>query len=668
MTRTLLCVGLVLMLVAPSFAAKNPAETVPFDHWAYDAVQKLVESGIIVGYPDGTFRGERTMTRYEFAMAISRLLDLIPAAKPGDTTLGSTRPQTGATGPVGPVGQTGPMGPQGAAGTAGPAGPRGERGSAGPAGAGGPAGAAGPAGPPGPPGPAGPPGPRGERGPVGPTGPKGDMGPAGPAGAGVQGPAGPAGPAGVNGPAGPAGPAGPQGVAGVAGPAGVKGDKGDAPSPDEVRAICKKLLDEFSDDIKAIRDDVDALEDNVYDLSDRVAYLEEAAKGPKAFGFIDYRIGYDGDSVQAGNEFDNMTAKVGIEGKVTNDLFARVALKTRDTSDAGREWFNSTLETGSYTGAAVDGYSAGDIWLDEAYVKFPTKSLLHADWTLGRQFVSEGLGLLINNERKSLQGIRGQFNNVYGTNLNYDVFAGGSDYSFLTADRPGTTDGYLAMALSYAKPSWKLTGQYLHDGYGDEQGWAGTFWAKFWGRELYAEVAKQLRWRDGVNADTEDFSTPTAIMAMLDVFKGKNWALRGFYSDVDATYDVWNSTTNPYYENYSGNEPLAIPWQRWLDRPLAMTNVQAVGGQLELKLGKPTVELAYYDLQANSSYWNESPYAGVSGMGSEIPYDKLFSVKLSQEVADGVNLGLTYALQTANDSYSSLDQQNMLAAQVTVGF
>lgn len=244
MTKLLLSVVIAVAVVSPCFAQDNPAETVPFDHWAYDAVQTLVDQGIIIGYPDGTFRGDRAMTRYEFAMAISRLLDIIPTA-------------TGV----------GPAGPAGAAGVAGPAGP------AGPAG-----------GPAGPAGPAGPVGPRGERGPVGPTGPKGDMGPAGPAGPG--GVAGVAGPAGARGAAGPAGPVGP------AGAAGAKGDKGDAPTPDEVRAICKKLIDEFADDIKALRDDVDAIQDDVYDLSDRVSYLEEQAKRPKAFGVIDYRIGY----------------------------------------------------------------------------------------------------------------------------------------------------------------------------------------------------------------------------------------------------------------------------------------------------------------------------------------------------------------------------------------
>ena len=80
MSKTLLAVCLTLALVAialPALAASNPAETVPFDHWAYDAVQKLVDQGIIIGYPDGTFRGNRAMTRYEFAMAISRLLDCV---------------------------------------------------------------------------------------------------------------------------------------------------------------------------------------------------------------------------------------------------------------------------------------------------------------------------------------------------------------------------------------------------------------------------------------------------------------------------------------------------------------------------------------------------------------------------------------------------------------
>ena len=43
---------------------------VPANHWAYEAVAKLAGNGIIKGYPDGTFKGDRSMTRYEFAMML----------------------------------------------------------------------------------------------------------------------------------------------------------------------------------------------------------------------------------------------------------------------------------------------------------------------------------------------------------------------------------------------------------------------------------------------------------------------------------------------------------------------------------------------------------------------------------------------------------------------
>jgi len=47
---------------------------VPSGHWAEDAVQRLVDSGLIEGYPDGTFKGDRPMTRYEYAMVVDRMM------------------------------------------------------------------------------------------------------------------------------------------------------------------------------------------------------------------------------------------------------------------------------------------------------------------------------------------------------------------------------------------------------------------------------------------------------------------------------------------------------------------------------------------------------------------------------------------------------------------
>ena len=62
----------VLALVSPAFA--QPFADTPTNHWAYDAIAELAAKGLIEGYPDGTFKGDRAMTRYEMAMVVARLL------------------------------------------------------------------------------------------------------------------------------------------------------------------------------------------------------------------------------------------------------------------------------------------------------------------------------------------------------------------------------------------------------------------------------------------------------------------------------------------------------------------------------------------------------------------------------------------------------------------
>jgi len=60
-----------------SFAKAGTLMDVPEGHWAADAVQRLVDLGLIAGYPDGTFGGNRPMTRYEYAMVVDRLVKYI---------------------------------------------------------------------------------------------------------------------------------------------------------------------------------------------------------------------------------------------------------------------------------------------------------------------------------------------------------------------------------------------------------------------------------------------------------------------------------------------------------------------------------------------------------------------------------------------------------------
>jgi len=74
---SMLMLGFPAISMAQGGAAGGNFADVPADHWAYQAVDTLQKAGIVIGYPDGTYGGKRAMTRYEFAVAIARLLPLI---------------------------------------------------------------------------------------------------------------------------------------------------------------------------------------------------------------------------------------------------------------------------------------------------------------------------------------------------------------------------------------------------------------------------------------------------------------------------------------------------------------------------------------------------------------------------------------------------------------
>ena len=67
---------LVNKLVGPEQQIENTVmfPDVPENHWAYQYVEDLQKQGIIEGYPDGLFKGGRSMTRYEFAAMLDRAL------------------------------------------------------------------------------------------------------------------------------------------------------------------------------------------------------------------------------------------------------------------------------------------------------------------------------------------------------------------------------------------------------------------------------------------------------------------------------------------------------------------------------------------------------------------------------------------------------------------
>ena len=69
-----LSAALVVGAASTTFAAANPFSDVPRDHWAYDAVTQLAADGVVEGYGDGTYRGDRSITRYEMAQMVAKAM------------------------------------------------------------------------------------------------------------------------------------------------------------------------------------------------------------------------------------------------------------------------------------------------------------------------------------------------------------------------------------------------------------------------------------------------------------------------------------------------------------------------------------------------------------------------------------------------------------------
>jgi len=74
-----LTAALVVGAASTTFAATNPFADVPADHWAYDAVSQLAADGVIDGYGDGTFKGDRSITRYEMAQMVAKAMAKNPS-------------------------------------------------------------------------------------------------------------------------------------------------------------------------------------------------------------------------------------------------------------------------------------------------------------------------------------------------------------------------------------------------------------------------------------------------------------------------------------------------------------------------------------------------------------------------------------------------------------
>ena len=79
--------ALTAVMGGTAMAAEGGLADVPKDHWSYEAVNQLVKDGIIDGMPDGTYAGDRAISRYEMAVIVARATDKMEQANIADRAL-----------------------------------------------------------------------------------------------------------------------------------------------------------------------------------------------------------------------------------------------------------------------------------------------------------------------------------------------------------------------------------------------------------------------------------------------------------------------------------------------------------------------------------------------------------------------------------------------------
>jgi|GEM_PF-6721367 len=77
MRKLAVVMALVLLMAVASFARYPDVDP---EHWAYESVMNVTNAGLFEGYPDGTFKGNQAMTRYEYAMVVNRFLNYVDSA------------------------------------------------------------------------------------------------------------------------------------------------------------------------------------------------------------------------------------------------------------------------------------------------------------------------------------------------------------------------------------------------------------------------------------------------------------------------------------------------------------------------------------------------------------------------------------------------------------
>lgn len=474
------------------------------------------------------------------------------------------------------------------------------------------------------------------------------------------------------------------GAPGRDGSAGRAAEPGEL-DPEAVRRALTALTSEFRDELLAAMERPRQLGSDVADLDERVTALQRQVDGPHVIGSIDYRAGLAGDALFTepsglfGGEFDVLTAIIGVEGNIADDVYGRITYKLHEAA--------SSLSLFEVRG------NTDTNWLDEAWISAGSDWFNPTHWTVGRQFQSYALGLLVNNERLSQQGVR--YRSSWGS-LDVDAFAGLATYdgNFDTGvlfhpsrfraqyaqdhfppgffapftfpidqqRRRARNDGYYGGRVSYDCGDWTLGGQYLASGLGEENGWSIDLRGRIDGHDIAIEFACELEDAFGMTGDTAnggkpenaklwpalpgggirriDFSdTSNAWLVRLELWDSPEFTLEAYYSQVEPGFDLYFSSIHPYYEPLvPRSSNLGFAWERVLDNPLTAQNLRAAGAIASFDVAGNPLRLFYHDLAREDNSLS---------LNSDITHDRVYGLRYTVELRDGIDVTLTYAHQDA---------------------
>jgi len=141
---------------------------------------------------------------------------------------------------------------------------------------------------------------------------------------------------------------------------------------------------------------------------------------------------------------------------------------------------------------------------------------------------------------------------------------------------------------------------------------------------------------------------------------------------------VRNSALNPYFEHIGDPyQSFGFDWERFTRNPFVMTNLKVRGGMLDFKVFNTPFTVAYYDLKPHT----QGAYGQFPTLSDgSLAWDKIYTVGLRREIANGVELNLTYGVQRHNTLTTNVgttapiyhterfDDAKLLEGRITLGF